>query len=243
MSRADRYEPSANTQKAELGIAFAAKALKELQEGQIIAGKTSGMYACRHAKPFRRSSYPLPAPSIFANHWLNNTTGKQVVYHTLQSTDDATSLEDLAAMDKSIAEHRESIAGLKTNEKLLRSNLASINAIMSTDELRSNVHSLEGERAELQARLAPLRQGDVKPVSIEQKAEVDRLWGEWKKKAEARKKIAMEFWAMGMEALPEGKTKAEVWVSAQRTSVCEIGALNTQWSRKSWALRAMSEVF
>ena len=119
-------------------------------------------------------------------------------------------------MDREIAQHQEAITGLKTNEKLLRSNLASINATMSTDELRSNVRSLEADKAQLQARLAPLRQGDVKPVSIEQKAEADRLWGAWKKIAEVRRKIAMELWAMGTETLPEGKIEGDVWVSTQR---------------------------
>ena len=119
-------------------------------------------------------------------------------------------------MDREIAEHRESIATLKANEKLLRSNLASVNATVSTDELRSNVDSLGAEKAELLARLGPLRKGDVKPVSIEQKAEVDRLWSVWKRKAEGRKRIAMELWAMGTDTLPEGKTKGDVWVRALR---------------------------
>ena len=148
----------------------------------------------------------------FESRQSDNSTGKQLVYHALQSTDDAISLENLAAMDKEIADHRESISTLKANEKLLRSNLASVNATMSTDELRSNVYSLETEKTELLARLALLRKGDVKPVSIEQKAEVNHLWGLWKRKADGRKMIAMELWAIGTDNLPDGKTKADVWV-------------------------------
>ena len=139
-------------------------------------------------------------------------SGKQIVYHALQSADDATSLQDLAAMDREIADIRESLSILKANEKLNRSNLVNVNAILSTEELRANVQNLEAKRTELLARLGPLRKGDVKPVSLEEKAEVDRSWSSWKNKAGERKHIAMELWGTVTQVLPEGQTKSELWV-------------------------------
>lgn len=116
-------------------------------------------------------------------------------------------------MDKEIASLRESLSTLKANEKLIRSNLVNVNAILSTDELRDNVQSLEAKKDELLDRLGPLRKGDIKPVSQEEKAEVDRLWSLWKSKAEGRTNIAMELWRTVTEVLPEGQTKGELWVS------------------------------
>ena len=139
--------------------------------------------------------------------------GKQIVYHAIQDPNDALCMDDLAAMDKQIASLREDLSTLKSNEKLLRSNLVSANATMSTTELSSLVKDLSNEQAEFLARLCQLRNGDIKPVTPEEKESVDKEWAMWKRKAEARKKIAMELWAIGTEVLPEGKTKEEVWVS------------------------------
>lgn len=122
------------------------------------------------------------------------------------------SLEDLAAMDKEIDTLRECIATAKSNEKLVRANLISMNATLSTEELRSSVSILEHERKEILGRLNPLRSGDVKPVMPEEKEAVDREWTQWSRKAGVRKKIFMELWEFCTEELPEGKTKRELWV-------------------------------
>lgn len=122
------------------------------------------------------------------------------------------SLEDLAAMDKEIDTLRECIATAKSNEKLVRANLISMNATLSTEELRSSVSILEHERKEILGRLNPLRSGDVKPVMPEEKEAVDREWTQWSRKAGVRKKIFMELWEFCTEELPEGKTRRELWV-------------------------------
>lgn len=138
--------------------------------------------------------------------------GKQWVYHAVQDPDDAMSLEDLAAMDKEIAGLRETIATAKANEKLMRANLISVNATLSTEELRSSVLLLEIEKNEIVARLGPLRSGNVKPVLPEEKEAVDKAWREWSRKASSRKKICMELWAVGTEEMEPGKTRKELWV-------------------------------
>jgi len=139
-------------------------------------------------------------------------TGKQIVYHTIQDPKDAASVEDLAAMDKEIAGLRESIATVKANEKLLRAHLMAVNATLSTADLRASVMALELEKKEILTRLGPLRSGSVKPVSPEEKAEVDRTWNEWSRKAKTRRKICMELWAHCTEGLEGEQTKEELWV-------------------------------
>ena len=64
----------------------------------------------------------------------------------------------------------------KAKEKLLRSHLASLNATLSTDELRARVFQLSREKVEVLARLGPLQKGEVKPVSKGERDEVEREW-------------------------------------------------------------------
>lgn len=122
------------------------------------------------------------------------------------------SLEDLAAMDAEITTLRESIGTAKATEKLLRANLASVNATMSTEELRARVTVLEREKKDILGRLGPLRAGNIKPVLPEEKMKVDKESSQWEKIARKRKKICLELWAMCTEQMEEGKTREELWV-------------------------------
>lgn len=131
------------------------------------------------------------------------------------------SLEDLAAMDKEITTLRDSIATAKANEKLLRANLISVNATLSTEELRNSVLLLEQEKIEMAIRLHALRSGNVKPVLPEEKEAVDREWVQWSKKAGVRRKICLELWSFCTEEVPEGKTKEELWVRFTRLHMDE----------------------
>ena len=152
------------------------------------------------------------------NTYRQPLTGKQVVYHAIQDPADVMSLEELAAMDKEITALRENIAIAKANEKLLRASLISVNATLSTEELRSSVSILEHEKKEISERLEPLRSGSVKPVLPEEKEAVDSEWSQWARKAASRKKICMELWECCTEEVPEGKTKADLWVRCLRVS-------------------------
>ena len=176
--------------------------MKELHENQIIAGKAAGE---QDFHPGQRCGCLKPSHS-------HQVSGKQIVYHAIQDPSDAMSLEDLAAMDAEIATLRETIATGKANEKLLRASLVSVNATMSSEELRDTVAQLECEKKEILARLGPLRAGNVKPVLPQEKEAVQTEWREWSKKAEVRKKICMELWEMCTEVIEEGKTKEELWV-------------------------------
>ena len=114
-------------------------------------------------------------------------------------------------MDQEIAALRQSIATAKANEKLLKANLAAVNATVSTEELRSQITVLDMDKAEILDRLGRLQSGDVKPVSAEEKEEAHKAWILWSKKAASRKRICMEMWSYGTEQLPEDPTKEELW--------------------------------
>lgn len=139
-------------------------------------------------------------------------TGKQIVYHALQDSADAASPEEVAVMDEQIATLREEIATAKGEEKALKAQLITLNATMSRQDLQSGIACLGAEQKALLARLGPLRSGNVKPVSAEEKEAADKDWKLWTRRANVRKKICMEVWAHLTEELPEGKTKEELWV-------------------------------
>lgn len=174
------------------------KALKDLHDNNLIAGKAVGT-----TPHFSRSkSY---CKLIF-------NPGKQTVYHALQEPNDAISSDELVAMDKQIQELRENIATAKANEKTLKASLNAVNATMSIGDFRTSVIALESEKKELLARLDPLRAGTIKPVSTEEKCEVEKAWREWSRKATVRRKICMELWDFCTEEMQEGKTREDLWV-------------------------------
>jgi 26S proteasome regulatory subunit (ATPase 3-interacting protein) len=110
--------------------------------------------------------------------------GKQIVYHALQvsfaivfyislayfsthcqNAAEACTTEQLAALDESILNLRTQTTTLVAAAKNLRSSLSNINSTLSTADLVANVHALETEKAEIEARLDSLRKGKAKKVS------------------------------------------------------------------------------
>ena len=160
----------------------------------------------------QRASKPPVTRVCYNALALTHLPGKQIVYHAIQDPADAMSLEDLAAMDAEITTLRETIGTAKATEKLLRANLASVNATMSTEELRARVTVLEREKKDILGRLGPLRAGEMKPVLPEEKMKVDKEFSQWEKIARKRKQICLELWAMCTEQMEEGKTREELWV-------------------------------
>ena len=142
--------------------------------------------------------------------------GKQIVYHSIQDLNDAASPEDIVAMDQEIARLRDEIVIAKGQEKILKANLITLNATMSTQDIQTALLLQEAEKNEILARLGPLRSGNVKPVSLDEKTAVAEAWKMWSRRANTRKKICMEVWAHVTEEMPEGKTKEELWVWMNR---------------------------
>ena len=135
-----------------------------------------------------------------------------MIYHAIQDPADDLSATDLAALDAQVSALQDAVTSAKGQERLLRTELASLNATISTDELRSHVRLLQSKKQELTSRLQRLDQGVVKPVSLEEKDTVDKTWAYWAKKARLRKKICLDMWAMLSEEVPEGMTKEDLWV-------------------------------
>ncbi|KAI9783639.1 MAG: hypothetical protein M1835_003764 [Candelina submexicana] len=145
------------------------------------------------------------------NEIVGRAAGKQSVYHVFQDPNEAASPEELATMDVEISTLKEETTTLKADEKALRSTLSTLKTTMSTHDLREAVHALELELKTIEARLSPLRSGNVVPVSAEERALVEKEWREVKRVVEVRRKGCMSLWADLSEQLPEGTTREELW--------------------------------
>ncbi|KAK5126287.1 hypothetical protein LTR85_010523 [Meristemomyces frigidus] len=120
--------------------------------------------------------------------------GKQIVYHSIQDEADDDGLEKLQAIDTETTRLRDATVALKAEEKELRLALREGTSQVPLPELRASVAGLEQERAELTARLAKLKSGNLKPVSLDEREKVNADHRKWQKTAAARKKIRHELW-------------------------------------------------
>jgi 26S proteasome regulatory subunit (ATPase 3-interacting protein) len=116
-------------------------------------------------------------------------------------------------MDKRTEELRNETTNLNATAKSLRATLASLNNTLSTADLRASVAALEAERTEILERLTALRAGTVRPVSKEEKEQVDKDMKAWEKVLITRRKIVKDMWGQIMEGLPEGVQANELKVS------------------------------
>lgn len=182
--------------------AYAAKALKEMHERREIEGRVSGAV----------STQPLHGSTRDLINYRLKILGKQTVYHTIQDPADDASPESLAAIDKELEGLREEIAGGKTREKALKAELATLNSRVSTADLRQGVLKLEAEKGEMSVRLSAMCNRAVQPVSVEEKARVDKEWKVWKRHMNVRKRICRDLWDRCTEVLPEDTTKEDLWV-------------------------------
>ncbi|KAF2758180.1 homologous-pairing protein-like protein 2 [Pseudovirgaria hyperparasitica] len=136
--------------------------------------------------------------------------GKQIVYHSVQSADDGASPEDLAAIDAQINTYRFQTSDLQASIKVLKGRLYTLSSTMSTVDLVATMASLDAERAEILARLSPLRAGSVKPVDTAEMKHVDAELNKWTGIEVRRRKIEAEMWALMRDLLPEGTDHAEL---------------------------------
>ena len=137
-------------------------------------------------------------------------------------------------MDREITQLREEIAIAKGEERILKANLITLNARMSTQDIRASLIALEAQKKDILSRLDPLRSGSIKPVSPQEKAEVDQAWRLWNSRANTRKKVCMEVWALVTEEMPDGKTKEELWVRRPALNskiLLTLFALGRVWAR------------
>ncbi|OJJ43352.1 hypothetical protein ASPZODRAFT_919782 [Penicilliopsis zonata CBS 506.65] len=140
-------------------------------------------------------------------------SGKQIVYHALQSPEDDASPEGLADLEGEVKRLQEQTTEFKANEKKVRAELVLLCARPTLSELRQDLTRLEREKVTIVKSLEALRSTESVPVSVEERAEVDKEWKKWQRHASARARICQELWRSCSEVLPENMTRAELWES------------------------------
>ena len=108
---------------------------------------------------------------------------------------------------------KDSTTALKAEEKELRLALREGASQIPLADLKASVSTLEQQKTELNVRLAKLKSGNVKPVSLEEREKVNSEHRKWQKTANARKRIRLEVWKEIEGALDKEKvaeTKEEL---------------------------------
>ena len=113
-------------------------------------------------------------------------------------------------MDAETSRLKSATLELKAEEKDLRQALRQQGTQIPLPELRLAVDTLRQEEADLSARLATLKNGNTKPVSVEEREQISAEHRKWARTAAARKKIRKELWAeieshLGKEKAAETK--------------------------------------
>ncbi|KAL8659139.1 MAG: hypothetical protein Q9226_000603 [Calogaya cf. arnoldii] len=114
-------------------------------------------------------------------------------------------------MEAQIKQLQEQVRTARGYQRLLKANLASLNAASTSDDVRANVTALELEKEELSIRLEDLCTGRITAVTAEEKDVVEQTLQHWITKADARKHMFMELWAIVRDVIPEGQTKDQLW--------------------------------
>ncbi|KAI8939554.1 hypothetical protein NX059_003321 [Plenodomus lindquistii] len=143
-------------------------------------------------------------------HIEGRPAGKQIVYHAIQNANESCTTEQLAALDDQINNLRAETATLQADAKALRSTLADLNSTLSTADLRTAVHALETEQAEITARLDSLKVGKAKKVTAKEREDVEKEWKKYTVLAKKREGIAREMWKFIEDQLPDKDKREEL---------------------------------
>lgn len=110
-------------------------------------------------------------------------------------------------MDEETKRLRDATVVFKAEEKILRLALRECASQLPLSELKASVASLGEQKAEMTARLAKSKGGDVKALSLEQRDKVNSEHRKWQKTANARKKIRTELWKEIEMVIEKDKTE------------------------------------
>jgi 26S proteasome regulatory subunit (ATPase 3-interacting protein) len=103
-------------------------------------------------------------------------------------------METLQQMTAETTRLKDATAVLKADEKGLRASLRDHTSLTPLPELKASVASLQHEKEAMSARLAKLKDGEVRPITAEERDKVDVEHSKWKKIVASRRKIRGELW-------------------------------------------------
>ena len=122
-------------------------------------------------------------------------------------------------MDVEATRLKDATSALKAEEKALRASLRDHASVTPLPELKASVAALQQEKAEMLARLAKLKDGNVKPITPEERDKVAVEHAMWQRSVNARRKIRAEMWKIVADIVAEPEKLVEVKESLGLESV------------------------
>ena len=105
---------------------------------------------------------------------------------------------------------KDATAALKADEKGLRASLKDHASVTPLPELKASVAALQQEKEEMSERLTKLKNGNVKPITTEERDKVAVDYNKWKQILTARRKIRAEMWKTIADVNPEPEKLGDV---------------------------------
>lgn len=113
-------------------------------------------------------------------------------------------------MDAETSRLKDATVQIKADEKAMRATLRDHASLTPLPELKASVVALQQEKDAMAARLAKLKDGDVKPITAEERARVDSEHKKWQVCVGSRRKIRLEMWRMIEDLIADKEKAAEM---------------------------------
>jgi 26S proteasome regulatory subunit (ATPase 3-interacting protein) len=113
-------------------------------------------------------------------------------------------------MENETTRLKDATAALKADEKGLRASLKDHASVTPLPELKASVAALQQQKEEMSERLAKLKNGNVKPITPEERDKVAAEYNKWQKGLNARRKIRAELWKVIAEVNPDPEKLSDV---------------------------------
>ncbi|KAF9154606.1 PSMC3 interacting protein [Linnemannia schmuckeri] len=135
----------------------------------------------------------------------SKTFGKQTIYVVRQDTIETVNPDELASIDKRLAQLRENIAEQKSRQKQLSTELASLNSALTTEEIEHRLIVLTSKNEQSKEHLLLLQSGS-QLVPVEERQRVTREMETHRKLWAQRRRLFKDMFSTVTENLP-GKPK------------------------------------
>ncbi|EME77829.1 uncharacterized protein MYCFIDRAFT_79089 [Pseudocercospora fijiensis CIRAD86] len=117
--------------------------------------------------------------------------------------------EKLAATSAETTRLREELIAMKDEEKELRLSLRQGANTIPLGEIKKNVAAMTTEKAQLEERLAKLKNGSTKPIDPAKRDRINKSYKKLSKQASNRRKICKFLWETVLDALENGNADPE----------------------------------
>ena len=97
-------------------------------------------------------------------------------------------------MENETTRLKDATAALKADEKGLRASLKDHASVTPLPELKASVAALQQQKEGMSERLAKLKNGNIKPITPDERDKVAVQFNKWKNCLAARRKMRAEMW-------------------------------------------------